>query len=57
MRDILWPVGARVTEIARGEEKILPDGDTVLHDGDMLTIVCKTDKPDLVREELEHILG
>lgn len=57
VRDILWPVGARVTEIARGEEKILPDGDTVLHDGDMLTIVCKTDKPDLVREELEHILG
>ena len=57
VRDILWPSGARVKEIDRGEEKILPDGDTVLHGGDVLTIVCRTDNPNKVREELEHILG
>ena len=57
VRDILWPAGARVKEIDRGEEKILPDGDTILHGGDLLTIVCKTDTPEKVREELEHILG
>ena len=57
VRDILWPAGARVTEIARGEEKILPDGDTLLRSGDVLTIVCRTDKPEKAREELEHILG
>lgn len=57
VRDILWPVGARVKEIERGEEKILPDGDTVLHCGDVLTVVCKTDNPEKAREELEHILG
>jgi H+/Cl- antiporter ClcA len=57
VRDVLWPANARVTEIARGDETILPDGDTVLHGGDILTIVCKTDDPKKSREELEHILG
>ena len=57
VRDILWPAGARVMEIDRGEEKILPDGDTVLRHGDVLTVVCKTAKPEQVREELTHILG
>ncbi|MBE5745271.1 MAG: ClC family H(+)/Cl(-) exchange transporter [Clostridiales bacterium] len=57
VRDVLWPAGARVTEIHRGEEVILPDGDTVLRAGDMLTIVCRTDAPDKVKEDLVHILG
>lgn len=57
LRDVLWPAGAHVNEIVRGEERILPDGDTVLRGGDILTIVCKTDEPQKVREELEHILG
>lgn len=56
VRDVLWPAGARVTEIVRGEEHILPDGDTVLHGGDLLTIVCKTDSPQKVKDELTHIL-
>lgn len=57
VRDILWPSNARVKEIERGEEHILPDGDTVLHAGDVLTIVCKTDEHEKVKNELEHILG
>ena len=57
VRDVLWPANCRVTEISRGDETILPDGDTVLHGGDILTIVCKTDNPKKSREELEHILG
>ncbi len=57
VRDVLWPANSRVTEILRGEETILPDGDTVLHGGDVLTIVCKTDDAKKSREELEHILG
>lgn len=56
VRDVLWPAGARVTEIKRGEEVILPDGDTVLHGGDILTIVCRTDSPDKVKDELVHIM-
>ncbi|MBR4942489.1 MAG: ClC family H(+)/Cl(-) exchange transporter [Clostridia bacterium] len=57
VRDVLWPSGARVKELARGEEIILPDGDTVLRGGDVLTIVCRTDEPKKVKEELQHILG
>lgn len=56
VRDVLWPAGARVTEIARGEEKILPDGETVIRSGDVLTVVCKTNDGKKAREELEHIL-
>ena len=57
VRDVLWPAGARVKEIHRGEEFILPEGDTVLKSGDILTIVCKTDDAVRAREDLEHILG
>lgn len=56
VRDVLWPSGARVKEIVRGEETILPDGDTILHGGDLLTIVCRTDEPKKTKDELEHIL-
>ncbi len=55
--DVLWPAGAWVKEIRRGEEVILPDGQTVLYGGDVLTIVCKTTEPQKTKEELEHILG
>ncbi len=57
VRDILWPGNARVTQVERGEEHILPDGETVLLAGDVLTIVCKTDEHAKVKNELENILG
>lgn len=57
VRDVLWPVGARVTQIRRGEEVILPSGDTILRAGDNLTVVCKTDNPQKVRDDLWHLLG
>ena len=57
VRDVLWPAGAIVKEIHRGEEVILPDGETILHAEDKLTIVCRTDEPKKVKEELSHILG
>ena len=57
VRDVLWPSGAVVTEIGRGTEKILPDGDTELKAGDTLTVVCRTDSPEKTREDLQHITG
>ncbi len=57
VRDILWPNNARVTMLERGDEHILPDGQTVLRAGDVLTIVCKTAEHEKIKDELEHILG
>lgn len=56
VRDVLWPVGTRVMEIQRGEEQIVPDGDTVLRGGDILTIVCKTDDAQKSKDDLLHII-
>ncbi|MBO5240886.1 MAG: ClC family H(+)/Cl(-) exchange transporter [Clostridia bacterium] len=56
IRDVLWSSGARVTEILRGEERIVPEGDTVLLCGDVLTIEVKTSEPQKVKDELTHIL-
>jgi len=55
VRDVLWPAGVRVVEIRRGEEVILPDGDSVLLSGDVLTLVCRTDEPEKVKAELLEI--
>lgn len=57
VRDVLWPAGARVKEVSRGDEHILPDGDTVLCRGDVVTVVCKTAEHEKVKEELAHIFG
>ena len=56
IRDVLWPHNAWITEIQRGAEHILPDGDILLLEGDVLTILCNTNSPKDVQEELEHIL-
>lgn len=56
VKDILWPAGTRVSEIRRGEEVILPEGDTKLIGGDVLVCVCRTDEPQKIRDELAHIV-
>ena len=57
VRDVLWPNGARVKEIVRGDEHILPDGGTELRAGDILTIVVRTEEPAKTQDELAHILS
>lgn len=57
IRDVLWPSGARVTEIFRAGNALLPDGGTILKSGDELTVVCRTLNPDKAKEELLHLTG
>ena len=56
VRDVLWPSNARVKEILRGEEHVLPEGGTMLCAGDILTVVVKTENPEKIKEELLHIV-
>ena len=38
IRDVLWPHNSLVTSLTRGDVDIVPDGETVLRAGDVLTI-------------------
>ena len=38
VRDVLWPADSRVTRVERGAEHFVPDGNSVLLAGDVLTI-------------------
>ncbi|MBE5742697.1 MAG: hypothetical protein E7360_05225 [Clostridiales bacterium] len=57
IRDVLWPNGVRVTKILRGEEVLLPDGGTVILEGDEIAFTCLTDQPKLIEDDLRNILG
>ena len=39
--DIPWPENSLVASIQRGSQVLIPHGDTILQDGDRLTIICK----------------
>ncbi len=43
VRDVLWPSGALVVSVLRGEETISPDGNTLILEGDILVVEGKTD--------------
>ena len=43
VRDVLWPSGALVVSVLRGEETISPDGNTLICEGDILIVEGKTD--------------
>lgn len=53
IRDFPWPNNMLVTSIRRGERSLITHGDTVMRNGDLLTII--TDKAQLynVRQELD----
>lgn len=56
--DVLWPHNSLVTELNRGEIAIVPDGETVLHDGDKITVraenVNKEYFYDQISDYIEH---
>lgn len=42
VRDVLWPAGARITALEHEGESIVPDGNSALFAGDVLTVVGET---------------
>ena len=57
LRDVLWPHGALVVRILRGEEEISPDGNTKIHDGDILIVRGKTAEKEDYLESLIKTVG
>ncbi len=57
IRAILWPTNARIIAILRGEKEVVPEGDTILKEGDVLTVVCKTEDREMSGDDLLHIVG
>lgn len=57
LRDVLWPSGALVTKVVRGEEEISPDGNTRIFEGDVLVVESKTSEKEEYLEALKHTAG
>lgn len=57
IRDVLWPNGVKVTKILRNGEEIVPDGGTVICEGDELTFKCTAESQSATEDDLKNILG
>lgn len=56
IRDVLWPHNSLVTALIRGDKEIVPDGETVLREGDMLTIRAENvDKQEFTAQIQDYI--
>ena len=51
--DYSWPKNSIVTTVYRGEERIIPNGQTILHAGDTLVIQACQPKTNQVQAQLE----
>ena len=56
LRDILLPADIRVTRVERGEERFIPDGNTVICAGDVLTAEGEADARE-AKSELSALFG
>ena len=54
--DILWPIDSLVVSIQRGEEKIVPDGETIVEVGDVLTIQVETGNKERTTRYLNNLI-
>ncbi len=56
IKDVMWPVGALITEVLREDgESIIPDGKTRLQEGDRLTILVESSDFGETEEFLSHL--
>ena len=55
--DILWPIDTLVVSVQRGNEKIVPDGGTIVQVGDILTIQVETGNKERTTRYLNHLIS
>jgi Trk K+ transport system NAD-binding subunit len=54
---VLWPGGALIVKILRGDEEISPDGNTHIKEGDILVVKSKTAEKKDYLESLIKTVG
>ena len=55
VRDFAWPKQTLLMSIRRGENTIIPHGDTVIHAGDTLVLLTDSQKRAQVRQQIEKL--
>lgn len=55
IREIHWPPNALVVSLQRGEEELIPTGDTTIFMGDILYVVCREEDLSYVKERVNTI--
>lgn len=56
--NVIWPANALVTELMRGDgESIVPDGETMLFEGDKITIVVESSNFEETEEFVSHLVS
>lgn len=50
VRDIPWPEHTLLVDIKRGSDQLVPEGNTVIHAGDFLYVLTKTETASQIRE-------
>ncbi len=56
VRNILWPYNSLVTELERGGEQLVPDGETQLMPGDRITVRAENVNPELFTSQINEYI-
>ncbi|WP_088227989.1 ClC family H(+)/Cl(-) exchange transporter [Desulfosporosinus sp. FKB] len=57
IKEIKWPAHCLLVAVKRGEEEIIPKGDTVIYPGDYLVILTNDDKVSKINDALNPLVG
>ncbi len=57
VNDILWPANCLVKNLVRGDESIVPDGETLIKVGDKLVIKVETNDPKKTYEYIKDLVA
>ncbi|MCH5350635.1 MAG: chloride channel protein [Clostridiales bacterium] len=56
VRNILWPYNSLVTGLKRGENELVPDGETILREGDVLTVRAENVDPAVFYSQIDEYI-
>ncbi len=57
IRDVLWPYNSLVTALRRGDSDLVPDGETKLHIGDVITVRAENVVPDEFLKQIGYYIS